>query len=374
MTPTALGAAAAWLAPTTLAQATTILQIGDSFWLSAVLKVVLVLALFFVVPLVAGYLEHKAMGHLQARLGPTQAGPFGSLQLVADGIKFIQKEEIVPAAADRRMFALAPGLALVPVMLGFLVLPLAPQLWAEDLELGLFYALAVSSVSTLGILLAGWASANKFSLIGGIRAAAQLIAYELPLIIAAAAVALQAGTLSLVGIVEAQATFTLGGTGISLWFVIPQLLGFALFLMAALAETNRPPFDMPIADSELVFGFMTEYTGIKFAMFMLTEYAGMVFMSALMVVLYLGGWQILPGVPLPGCGGAGGIFDCGAVGILLGLGVTLGKVMLLVFLMVWFRVAWPRFKEDQLQRLSWLVAIPLSLVNLGVVAIGKVVM
>ncbi len=355
-----------------LAQATSILQFSDSFWLTLVPKLLLVLALFFVVPLVAGYLEHKAMGHMQARMGPMEAGPHGVLQLVADGIKFIQKEDVVPAAADKTLFAIAPGLALVPVMVTFLVLPMAPGLWAEDLELGLFYALALSSVSTLGILLAGWASANKFSLIGGIRAAAQLIAYELPLILAAAAVALQAGTLSLVGIIESQATFMLAGTGINVWFIVPQVVGFGLFFAAALAETNRPPFDMPIADSELVFGFMTEYTGIKFAMFMLTEYAGMVLMSALMAVLYLGGWQILPGVPLPGCGGAGGIFDCGLLGGLLGLGVMLGKIMLLVFAMVWTRVAWPRFREDQLQRLSWLVFVPLSLANIAVVAVAKV--
>jgi NADH-quinone oxidoreductase subunit H len=218
----------------------------------------------------------------------------------------------------------------------------------------------------------GWASANKLSLIGGVRAAAQLIAYELPLILAAAAVAIQAETLSLVGIVNAQATMTFGNTDINMWFVFPQALGFAIFFVAAMAELNRPPFDMPIADSELVFGFMTEYTGIKFAMFLLTEYAGMVSMSALMVVLYLGGWQILPGVPLPGCDGAAGIFDCGFWGGAIGLAVTLGKIMALVFVMVWIRVAYPRLREDQLQKMSWLVFIPLSLVNILVVAIGKV--
>jgi NADH-quinone oxidoreductase subunit H len=326
-----------------------------------------------VVPLVVGYMEHKVMAHQQARLGPMEAGFHGTLQLVADGIKFVQKEDIIPAAADKRVFALAPGLALVPAMLIFFVLPLAPGIWAEDLELGLFYALAIGSISTLGVLMGGWSSANKFSLIGGIRAAAQLIAYELPLILAAAAVAVQSETLSLVGIVEAQATFMVPGTEINLWYVFPQALGFGIFFIAAMAELNRPPFDMPIADSELVFGFMTEYSGIKFAMFLLTEYAGMVSMSALMVVLYLGGWQILPGVPLPGCETVG-LFDCNAFGVLLGLGVTLGKILLLTFVMVWTRVAWPRLREDQLQRMSWLVLVPLSLLNIAVVAIGKVVL
>ncbi len=357
--------------PTTIGQSASIMTL-DNFWLSVVLKVLVTVALAFTLPLVGGYLEHKAMGRMQARRGPVSAGPFGSLQLVADGIKFVQKEDIVPASADKWAFSLAPGVALVPAILVFFVLPLAPGIWVEDLELGLFYALAISSVSVIGILMAGWSSANKFSLIGGVRAAAQLIAYELPLILAAAAVALQAGSLSLVQIVNAQAGFMIPGTEINLWYVVPQALGFGIFFVAAMAELNRPPFDMPIADSELVFGFMTEYTGIKFAMFLLTEYAGMVSMAALMTVLYLGGWQILPGVPLPGCEGAGGLFDCGFLGTVMGLGVTIGKIMALVFVFVWLRVAYPRLREDQLQKMSWLVFIPLALVNIVVVAIGKV--
>ena len=355
------------------AQSASVLDFTGTYWISVLLKIAFVLGLFFVVPLVGGYLEHKVMGRMQARRGPVEAGPFGSLQLVADGIKFVQKEDIIPAAADKWVFAMAPGVALVPAMLIFLVVPLGPGVWAEDLELGLFYALAITSISVLGILMGGWASANKFSLIGGLRAAAQLIAYELPLILAAIAVAVQAGTLSLVGIVEAQSTFMIAGTDINVWFVVPQLLGFGIFFLAAMAELSRPPFDMPIADSELVFGYMTEYSGIKFAMFLLTEYAGMITMSALMVTLYLGGWQLLPGVPLPGCEGAGGLFDCGLGGTLLGVGITLGKIMALVFVMVWARVAYPRLREDQLQRMSWLVLVPLSLVNLAIVAVAKVV-
>lgn len=345
----------------------------DNFWLAFGAKLLLVLFMFMVFPLIVGYMEHKVMGHMQTRTGPMEAGPHGTLQLVADGIKFIQKEDIIPRAADKWIFAIAPGVGLVAALLVFFVIPVGPHLWVEDLELGLFYALAIGSVGVLGILMGGWASANKFSLIGGIRAAAQLIAYELPLILAAVAVAVQAETLSLVGIVEAQGTYMIPGTNINLWYIIPQALGFALFFMASLAELNRPPFDMPIADSELVFGFMTEYSGIKFAMFLLTEYAGMVSMSALMVVLYLGGWQIAPGVPLPGCEGAGGLFDCGLLGSLVGIGVTLGKIVALTFVMVWVRVAYPRLREDQLQKMSWLVMIPLALVNLMVIAIGKVV-
>jgi NADH-quinone oxidoreductase subunit H len=355
-----------------LGQASSIMNVGDSFLLSTLLKIAFVLGLFFVVPLVGGYLEHKAMARMQHRRGPVEAGPFGSLQLVADGIKFIQKEDLIPASADKWVFAIAPGVALVPAMLIFLVVPLGPGVFAEDLELGLFYALAITSVTVIGILMGGWASANKFSLIGGLRAAAQLIAYELPLFLAAVAVAVQAGTLSLVGIVEAQSTYMIAGTEINLWFVVPQILGFGIFFLAAMAELSRPPFDMPIADSELVFGYMTEYSGIKYAMYMLTEYAGMITMAALMTVLYLGGWQLLPGVPLPGCETAG-LFDCGVAGTLLGVGITMAKIMAIVFVMVWARVAYPRLREDQLQRMSWLVLIPLSLVNLAVVAVLKVV-
>jgi len=360
-------------AGTALAQATSRFDIGDGFVLGLLLKLVFVLAMFFVLPLVGGYVEHKAMGRMQDRRGPVEAGPFGSLQLVADGIKFVQKEDLIPAAADRWVFAIAPGIALVPAMAIFLVIPLSDGVFALDLELGLFYALAIGSISVLGVLMGGWSSANKFSLLGGLRAGAQLIAYELPLILAAITVAVQAGTLSLVGIVEAQATYQAAGTGINLWYVFPQLLGFAIFFTAAMAELSRPPFDMPIGDSELVFGYMTEYTGIKYAMYMLTEYAGMISMSALAVVLYLGGWQLLPGVGLPGCAGAGGLFDCSPLGVALGVVVTLGKIMALVFIMIWTRVAYPRLREDQLQRISWLVLVPLALANLAVVTVAKVV-
>ncbi len=352
------------LASTPVVLPNSILHV-DNFWATTGLILALTLGIFFVVPLVVGYMEHKVMAHQQARLGPMEAGPHGALQLVADGIKFIQKEDIIPKAADKWVFAAAPGIALVPAILVFIALPFTDQVWGLDLELGLFYVMAIGSFSTLGILLGGWASANKFSLFGGIRSAAQLIAYELPLLLAAAAVALQAESLSLVRIVEAQASS-------SMWFAIPQALGFGLFFVASLAELNRPPFDMPIADSELVFGFMTEYSGIKFAMFLLTEYGGMVSMSAIMSVLYLGGWQLLPGVGLPGCDTVG-IFDCGAPGILMGAAITLGKIFALTFVMVWARVTYPRLREDQLQKMSWLVFIPLALVNLAVVAVGKVV-
>ena len=329
--------------------------------LSIGLKVLVLVGFFLTAPLVVGYMEHKVLAHMQARLGPMEAGRFhGVGQLPADGVKFLQKEDIIPTAADRWVFATAPGVALVPALVILVVVPMGPGVFAENLDAGIFFALAVSSISVIGVLMAAWSSANKYSLMGGIRAAAQLIAYELPLVLAAAAVVVQAGTLSLTGIVEAQAGYR--AFGVPMWFFLPQAVGLFLFYVAALAELNRPPFDMPIADSEIIFGHMTEYTGMRYAFFMLAEYAGMVVLSALATVLFLGGWYPLPGVGLPD----------GPLGALLGFAVTFGKIAVLTFLMVWLRATFPRLREDQLQRMSWLVFIPLALLNIVVVAVAKV--
>ena len=339
----------------------SIFTIGDLWWLSLVLKLVVLVGFFLTAPLVAGYIEHKGLAHMQARLGPMEAGFHGTLQLVADGAKFIQKEDIIPERADKWVFSMAPGVALVPALVILVTIPLGPGVFAESLDVGIFFAMAVSSITTIGILMAAWSSNNKYSLMGGIRSAAQLIAYELPLVLGAAAVVLQAQTMSLVGIVETQAAFT--AWGIPVPYIVPQLLGFVLFFTASLAELSRPPFDMPIADSELIFGHMTEYTGLRYAFFMLTEYAGMVVLAALTTVLFLGGWYVWPGIPLPD----------GPLGALLGFGITMGKVLSLVFVMVWFRATFPRLREDQLQRFSWLVLIPLAILQIVVVAIAKVV-
>ncbi len=320
----------------------------SNFWLVLLLKTVAVMGFFLVVPLGIGYIEHKGLAHMQARLGPMEAGRFhGWAQLVADGVKFIQKEDIVPAAADRHVFSLAPAVAMIPYIAILVVLPLGDTVFAENLDVGIFFVLAMSSVSVIGIMMAGWSSANKFSLIGALRAAAQLIAYELPLVIAAAAIVMQAGTLSMVGIAEAQE---------QLWFIIPQFPGFLIFMTAAFAELQRPPFDMPIADSEIIFGAYTEYTGLKFAFFLLAEYGGIVALAAIASVLYLGGYRALPGlsvIPPPLW--------------------MLAKIGALSFVVIWLRATYPRLREDQLQRLSWLVLVPLALAQLaltGVVAVA----
>jgi NADH-quinone oxidoreductase subunit H len=321
-------------------------QAFSNFWLVLLLKTIAVMGFFLVVPLGIGYIEHKGLAHMQARLGPMEAGRFhGWAQLVADGVKFIQKEDVVPEAADRYVFSLAPAVAMIPYIAILVVLPLGNTVFAENLDVGIFFVLAMSSISVIGIMMAGWSSANKFSLIGALRAAAQLIAYELPLVIAAAAVVMQAGTLSMIGIAEAQQ---------HLWFIIPQLPGFLIFMMAAFAELQRPPFDMPIADSEIIFGAYTEYTGLKFAFFLLAEYGGIVAFSGIAAVLYLGGYQPLPGIPIPGPL------------------MMMGKIGALAFFFIWLRATYPRLREDQLQRFSWLALIPLSLALIMGVAVAKV--
>jgi NADH-quinone oxidoreductase subunit H len=342
----------------------------DNVWLSVLLKIALLVGFFLVAPLVVGYIEHKGLAHMQARLGPMEAAFHGIGQLPADGIKFIQKEDIIPENADKWVFSIAPGVALVPALIVLVVVPFGPGVFGEDLDVGIFFALAVSSINVIGILMAAWASANKFSLMGGIRAAAQLIAYELPLVLAAAAVVLQAGTMSLAGIVEAQNEFRVFGL-IPAAYAIPQVVGLVLFFVASLAELSRPPFDMPIADSEIIFGHMTEYTGLRYAFFMLAEYAGIVVLSALTAVLFLGGWYLWPGVPLPSfsIGPIPGEWVAG----LTGFAIMFGKIATLAFVMIWFRATFPRLREDQLQRVSWLVFIPLAILNIVVTAIFKVV-
>ena len=233
----------------------------------------MVLLFFLVVPLVVGYIEHKVLAHMQARLGPMEAGMFhGWAQLVADGVKFVQKEDVIPAAADRGGVLVGAGRRHDPLHRDPGRVAVRPDVFALNLDIGIFFVMAMSSVSVIGVLMAGWSSANKFSLIGALRAAAQLIAYELPLVLAAAAIVMQAGTLSLVGIVESQR---------SMWNIVRpwQLLGFLIFVMASVAELTRPPFDMPVADSEIIFGAYTEYTGLKFAFFLLAEYGGIVALS-----------------------------------------------------------------------------------------------
>jgi NADH-quinone oxidoreductase subunit H len=301
-----------------------------------------VLAAFLVLPLLVGQAEHKVMAHMQGRLGPMYAGAFhGWAQLVADGVKFAQKEATVPAAADRGVFTLAPGVALVPYLVALAAIPLMPGVVGADLDAGLLFVLAVSAVGVLGTLMGGWASGNKYSMLGGMRTAAQLLSYELPLVLSATSVAMAAGTLNLSAISAAWQP----------WWLIWQAPAAVVFLIAGVAELQRPPFDMPIADAELVLGAYTEYGGLRFAFFLLAEYAGIVVFSGLFAVLFLGG----PAGPF-----------AGTVGWLW----TLLKAAVVALLVIWVRVAWPRLREDQLQSLAWLVLVPVALAQLAVTGLG----
>jgi NADH-quinone oxidoreductase subunit H len=316
-------------------------------WLEVLIRVAAVFAVFLVLPLAVGQTEHKVMAHMQGRLGPMYAGAFhGWAQLVADAAKFVQKEDITPRNADRGVFRLAPVLALVPYLAAMLVIPVGPGsgFVAQPLDVGLFFVLAIVGIGVVSVLMAAWSSANKYALLGGLRAAAQLIGYELPFVLAAASVAMAAGTLSLSGIVEAWRP----------WWLLWQLPAMLVFFTAGLAEIRRPPFDMPMADSEVVSGYMVEYTGLRFAFFMLAEYVGIVIIAALTTVLFLGGWK-------------------GPFGFESELGWlwTLIKVIGVSFVVIWIRVAYPRLREDQLQRLCWLWLVPLALVQLILTAAVK---
>jgi NADH-quinone oxidoreductase subunit H len=315
-------------------------------WLEVLVRVLGVVVAFLTLPLIVGQAEHKVMAHMQGRLGPMYAGAFhGWAQLVADGVKFVQKEDVTPRAADRAVFRIAPVIALLPYLVALLFIPLGPRDWlvGQPIDIGLFVVLAVVGVGVVAVLMAAWSSANKYSLLGGLRAAAQLLGYELPFVLASASVAMAAGTLSLPGIVAAWRP----------WWLLWQAPAMVVFFVAGLAEIRRPPFDMPIADSELVFGYLTEYTGLRFAFFLLAEYVGIVVVAALTTVLFLGGWK-------------------GPFSAELGWLWTLVKVFAVSFVVIWLRVAYPRLREDQLQRLCWLVLVPIALGQLVLTAAVRV--
>jgi NADH-quinone oxidoreductase subunit H len=339
-----------------------ILGLHLPYWGSTLIKVgVALVAVPTATALIVQTFLFKVMAHMQSRLGPMEAGPHGSLQLMADGAKFVQKELLAPEQADRRVFMLAPVIVLISTFLLYVVVPIGPGAVGEALDTGIFFALAVSSLSVIGILAAGWASANKYSLIGGLRAAGQLIAYELPLVLGVVGVVMMAGTLSLQGIVKAQANFHLGSTSIVLPFVFPQFVGFLLFLVAAQAELTQTPFDMPVAESELVAGYQTEYSGLLFLFFYIGEFGTAFALAAIASTLFLGGWWF----PI--------YHPTGAWGDVFGFGVLFAKTMAVSFLIFWIRFTYPRFREDQLQRFAWTILIPLSLVNMIVTAFFKVV-
>ena len=337
-------------------------MIGLAFWLETTFRSAggVAAVLLPAGPLVYLYL-FKMMSFMQSRLGPMEAGPAGTMQLLAEVGKFLQKEDLFPTRADRVIFAAAPFVVLVSSFLLVVVVPFGPDAWFANLDTGIFFALAVSSVSVIGILMAGWASASKYSMLGGLRAAGQLVAYELPLVLAVMGVVIQAGTLNMQDIVLAQAEgeiFGFGGIGNP--FIITQFLGFVIFMIAMQAELTQPPFDMPVAESELVTGYITEYSGMRFLLFFIGEFATAGVFAMIASVLFLGGWWV------PGIDPDSNLFN------IIGPAVMFAKVLGVTFLVFWFRITYPRFREDQLQKLAWKVLIPLALVNIVITGILKV--
>jgi NADH-quinone oxidoreductase subunit H len=310
----------------------------------------------------------KMMSFMQSRLGPMEAGPQGSLQLFAEVGKWLQKEDIQPTNADKPVFKMAPIIVLMSTFLLVVVVPFGPDAWFTNLETGIFYALAVSSISVLGILMAGWSSANKYSLLGGLRAAGQLIAYELPMVLAVMGVVIQAGTMNLQQIVVSQNAGSIFGINIfGNPYVITQFVGFIVFMIAIQAELTQAPFDMPIAESELVSGYMTEYSGFRFLIFFIGEFATAGVFAMIASTLFLGGW----GVPFSWFGWTSMDSVSNWMNI-VGPLIVFTKMMVLTFLIMWVRFTYPRFREDQLQRFAWKILIPVSLVNIMLTAVLKV--
>lgn len=332
------------------------------YWVETLIKVLVMAVLVPTTAMILGiFFLFKVMSWMQSRLGPQEAGPRGLLQLLADGVKFMQKEDIVPEGADRFVFKAAPIVVLASTFLVYIVIPASMNIVVEDLDVGIFFLLAVSSLSVLGVLMAGWASNNKYSLIGGLRAAGQLIAYELPLVLAVVGVVIQAGSLSLNKIVMSQSEGSMFG-----WdflgnpFILTQFLGFFIFLAAVQAELTQPPFDMPVAESEIISGYQVEYSGFRFLLFFLAEFATAFAFAAVAAVLFLGGWAV------PWLDPASDWY------YVLGPAVLFAKIMAVSFIIFWVRFTYPRFREDQLQTFAWKVLIPLALFNIAVTAVLKV--
>ena len=347
----------------------TLLGVVVPYWGQSLLRV---LGGLVAVLLPAGTIVYvflfKMMSFMQSRLGPMEAGPYGSLQLVAEVGKWLQKEDIQPTNADKPVFKMAPIIVLMSTFLLVVVVPFGPDAWFTNLETGIFYALAVSSISVLGILMAGWSSANKYSLLGGLRAAGQLIAYELPMVLAVMGVVIQAGTMNLQQIVIAQNAGSMFGIDVfGNPYVITQFVGFIVFMIAIQAELTQAPFDMPIAESELVSGYMTEYSGFRFLIFFIGEFATAGVFAMIASTLFLGGW----GVPFSWFGWTSMDSVSNWMNI-VGPLIVFTKMLVLTFFIMWVRFTYPRFREDQLQRFAWKVLIPVSLANIMLTAVLKV--
>jgi NADH-quinone oxidoreductase subunit H len=321
------------------------------------LKIAAVIAVALLHVAYATYWERKVIGHMQVRLGPREVGPFGLFQPFADGVKLFFKEDIIPANADKPLFYLAPVIFFVAALTSLSVLPFFNGFVLADINVGILFLFAMSSLGAYGIVLSGWSSNSKYAFLGGMRSASQIISYEIAMGLSLVGVMMLAGSLNLTDIVKAQQQYPLGV------FAIPQILGFFVFVVAAFAETNRLPFDLPEAESELVAGYFTEYSGFRFALFFLGEYTGMLIMSAIAALCFLGGWGlpsfITANVP-------------DVLAKVLGLFWFLVKVYAFMFFYYWIRATLPRYRYDQLMAIGWKLLIPLALANIVLTGLVKI--
>jgi NADH-quinone oxidoreductase subunit H len=341
-----------------------------AFLVIPLVKIVVILGVVIMLAAYLSFFERKILAYMQIRIGPNRVGPRGWLQPIADALKLFVKEDILPARAEKLVYMLGPVLVTAPALVVFSVIPFGSGFtlfgaevtpFLTDVNIGILFILGVSSIGVYGIILGGWASNNKFSLMGGLRSAAQLVSYEVPMGLSVVTVLLMANSLSLVKIVEAQKSS-------GLWYVFPGFIAFFIYFVCGVAETNRNPFDLPEAESELVAGFHTEYSGMSFAFYFLAEYANMVVISSIATVLFLGGW--LP--PFPNW--LAGFWASPAFAwippVIWNAGWFLVKTFAFLFVYIWFRGTFPRYRFDQLMALGWKVFLPVSLVNLMVVALG----
>jgi len=324
-------------------------------WISILLSITPILVLFPLLFGITTILERKGLGRMQNRLGPNRVGPFGFGQFVADGLKMLTKEDIVPRTADRVVHFLAPLVLLIPVLLAFSVLPYGRNMVPIDIDGGLLFFFAVGSATELSVFMAGWSSRNKYSLLGAMRGIAQMISYELPLVLASLTVVMMVGSLRLTQIVDAQEIYLWGWLGKWNVFTPWGFAGFLLFLVAATAESNRTPFDIPEAESEIIAGYLVEYSGFKYALFFLGEYLGLFAVSALGITLFLGGW--LPPFAFLG-------FIPSWLWFFL-------KLMAMIFLFIWIRGTLPRLRTDQLMAFAWKFMLPMTLINIVVAGLWR---
>jgi NADH-quinone oxidoreductase subunit H len=304
---------------------------------------ILMLAVLFLI-----WWERKISAHIQDRLGPMRTGPHGVIQTLADAVKLLQKEDIVPRTADKKVYFWAPVISFAAAYMAYIVIPFGKGVVARDLNIGILYIIAITTFTVISLLMAGWSSNNKYALLGGMRSAAQIVSYEVPLSLSVLGAVMLAGSLSMTRIVEAQ------GPYFWKWYWLPQILGFGIYFVSATAEINRTPFDLPEAEQELVAGFSVEYSGMKFAMFFLAEFINMFTISAVATTLFLGGWQ----PPTPG------------LAFVPSWAWFLGKTLFLVFILMWFRWTYPRLRVDQLMGFAWKLLLPLAFVNIFLTGLG----